>query len=175
MSTAGQHLRAIREQLGPTMRDVEAASVRIAARHSNEDFTVPLSRLSDIEAKGVLPNIHPALFSLGDLPPRYPRDDGLVRWRNACCRAEEKAKTGLRPRRWLLIARTSPKGITLLSFFARARLGGYPHGVSGASASGAARGSGARSGVARRARGAERRGELVGRRGAGVASHARPG
>ena len=38
------------------MRDVEAASGRIAARHGNEDFAISPSRLSDIETKGILPN-----------------------------------------------------------------------------------------------------------------------
>ena len=70
MFSAGQRLRALREQLGLTMRDVEAASERIAARHGKEDFAVSLSRLSDIEAKGVLPNI----FRLYSLSIIYCRD-----------------------------------------------------------------------------------------------------
>ncbi|MGH9670947.1 MAG: hypothetical protein ACRD3A_12655 [Terriglobales bacterium] len=48
----------MREQLGLTLRDVEIASDRIAARHRNENFAMPLSRLSDIETKGVLPSIY---------------------------------------------------------------------------------------------------------------------
>jgi len=67
---AGQRLRALREELGLTMRDVEAASERIAARHGNEDFAISLSRLSDIEAKGVLPNLY-RLYSLSVI---YRRD-----------------------------------------------------------------------------------------------------
>ncbi|MGH9650185.1 MAG: hypothetical protein ACRD3I_06910 [Terriglobales bacterium] len=58
MITAGQQLRSVREQLGLTLRDVEIASDRIAARHRNENFAMPLSRLSDIETKGVLPSIY---------------------------------------------------------------------------------------------------------------------
>ena len=61
--TAGQRLRALREQLGLTIRDVEAASVRIASKHSNEDFALSLSRLSDIETKGILPSLY-RLYSL---------------------------------------------------------------------------------------------------------------
>lgn len=56
MSNAGQKLRHLREQLGFTIRDVETASLRIAARHKNDDFGIPLSRLSDIETKGVTPS-----------------------------------------------------------------------------------------------------------------------
>jgi transcriptional regulator with XRE-family HTH domain len=59
----GQRLRALREDLGLTIRDVESASNRIAQRHGNEDFAVSLSRLSDIETKGILPNIY-RLYSL---------------------------------------------------------------------------------------------------------------
>lgn len=70
MSTAGQKLRHLREQLGFTIRDVEAASVRISERHQNEDFTIPLSRLSDIETKGVTPSI----FRLYSLSVIYRRD-----------------------------------------------------------------------------------------------------
>jgi hypothetical protein len=53
----GQHLRTFREQLGLTMRDVEMASAAIAAKHGNDDFSIPLSRLSDIETKGIVPSI----------------------------------------------------------------------------------------------------------------------
>lgn len=57
MINAGQQLRLWREQLGYTIRDVEAASQRIAARRTNDDFAIPLSRLSDIETKGVVPSV----------------------------------------------------------------------------------------------------------------------
>ncbi len=55
-SNPGQGLRTIREHLGLTMRDVEAASLRIAERHRNFDFAIPRSRLSDFEARGVMPS-----------------------------------------------------------------------------------------------------------------------
>ncbi len=58
MLTPGQHLRALREQLGLTMRDVEGATMAIAARHGNDDFGIALSRLSDIETKGIVPSIY---------------------------------------------------------------------------------------------------------------------
>lgn len=70
MLAAGQRLRALREELGLTIRDVEAASSRIAAKHSSEDFSVSLSRLSDIETKGIVPNVY-RLYSLSVI---YRRD-----------------------------------------------------------------------------------------------------
>ena len=54
---AGQRLRAAREKLGLTIRDVETASVRLAAKYKSEDYNIPLSRLSDIETKGIIPSI----------------------------------------------------------------------------------------------------------------------
>jgi transcriptional regulator with XRE-family HTH domain len=56
--SAGHRLRQIREQLGLTIRDVEAASTRLGAKYQNDDYSISLSRLSDIETKGVLPNIY---------------------------------------------------------------------------------------------------------------------
>src|SRR5579872_4221412 len=46
-----------RESLGLSLRDVELASIKIAARHHNDEFSLNLSRISEIETKGVLPNI----------------------------------------------------------------------------------------------------------------------
>lgn len=77
MLPAGQRLRALREQLGLTIRDVEGASARIAARHSNEDFAISPSRLSDIETKGILPNIY-RLYSLSVIYRRDIRE--LLAW-----------------------------------------------------------------------------------------------
>lgn len=54
---AGQQLRHRREELGLTLRDVETASSEIAARHANQEFFIPFSRLSEIETKGLLPSI----------------------------------------------------------------------------------------------------------------------
>lgn len=69
-NVAGQRLRALREQLGLTLRDVEAASLRIAARHKSDDFALTLSRLSDIETKHILPTI----YRLHSLAVIYRRD-----------------------------------------------------------------------------------------------------
>jgi transcriptional regulator with XRE-family HTH domain len=61
--TAGPALRMMREKLGLTMRDVETASEKLARKHGNEEYFVPISRLSDVETKGVTPSIY-RLYSL---------------------------------------------------------------------------------------------------------------
>ena len=63
MVSPGQQLRLFREQLGLTMRDVETASAALAAKHGNDDFSIPLSRLSDIETKGIVPSVY-RMYSL---------------------------------------------------------------------------------------------------------------
>jgi transcriptional regulator with XRE-family HTH domain len=75
--TPGQQLRTLREQLGLTMRDVEIASSRIAAKHGNDDFALALSRLSDIETKGIVPSIY-RLYSLAVIYRRDLRE--IVSW-----------------------------------------------------------------------------------------------
>jgi transcriptional regulator with XRE-family HTH domain len=70
MLPAGKSLRTLREKLGLTMRDIETSSARMAEKYQNEEFSVPPSRLSDIETKGVLPNI----FRLYTLSVIYRRD-----------------------------------------------------------------------------------------------------
>src|SRR2546430_17708392 len=70
MISAGQSLRQAREQLDLTLREVEAASARIAEKHENDEFTVSPSRLSDIETKGLVPSIY-RLYSLAVI---YRRD-----------------------------------------------------------------------------------------------------
>jgi transcriptional regulator with XRE-family HTH domain len=59
----GQQLRILREKLGLTIRDVEAASTRLATRHRNPEYAVSISRLSDIETKGIVPTIY-KIYSL---------------------------------------------------------------------------------------------------------------
>lgn len=67
---AGQRLRALRESLGLTMRDVENASNLIAERHTSDEFAIPPSRMSDFESKGVVPSV----FRLYSLASIYRRD-----------------------------------------------------------------------------------------------------
>ncbi len=77
MLSPGQRLRALREELGLTIRDVESASARIAVKHGNEDFALSLSRMSDIETKGIIPNIY-RLYSLAVIYRRDYRE--LLTW-----------------------------------------------------------------------------------------------
>ena len=77
MLPAGPNLRIVRENLGLTMRDVETASERLARSHGNEEYFVPISRLSDFETKGVVPSI----FRLYSMAVIYRRDFGeLLGW-----------------------------------------------------------------------------------------------
>jgi len=59
----GFNLRVLSEKLGLTMRDIETASTEIARRRNNEEYSIPISRLSDFETKGVIPSIY-RLYSL---------------------------------------------------------------------------------------------------------------
>jgi len=63
MDEAGQKLKRTRERLNLRFRDVEEASIQIANRHSNDEFIIALSRLSDIESKGTVPTIY-RMYSL---------------------------------------------------------------------------------------------------------------
>ena len=78
MITAGKSLRTLREKLGLTMRDVEHSSALIAERYHNEEFSIPPSRLSDIETKGILPSIY-RLYTLSVIYRRDLRE--LMTWR----------------------------------------------------------------------------------------------
>jgi transcriptional regulator with XRE-family HTH domain len=77
MALGGHSLRALREQLGLTMRDVESASMRIAQKHKNDEFAMPPSRLSDVETKGVTPSVY-RLYSLSIIYRRDFRE--LLSW-----------------------------------------------------------------------------------------------
>ena len=77
MDEGWENLRIVREKLGLTMRDVESASDRIARRRNNEEFFIPISRLSDFETKGVIPSIY-RLYTLAAI---YRRNFGeLFSW-----------------------------------------------------------------------------------------------
>jgi transcriptional regulator with XRE-family HTH domain len=60
---AGQRLRKARERLNLRFRDVEQASHLIAERRGNPEFSILISRLSDIENQGTIPTIY-RLYSL---------------------------------------------------------------------------------------------------------------
>ncbi len=97
MLLPGQQLRRVREQLGLTMRAVEVASARLAAKHNNLDFAIAPSRLFDIETKGVVPNIY-RLYSLAAIYRRTLNE--ILGWYgiNASELAAEAGLIGARPR-----------------------------------------------------------------------------
>jgi transcriptional regulator with XRE-family HTH domain len=63
MFPPGLRLRQTREALGLTYRDVEKASYQIAVNRGRPDFILHISRLADIENRGVVPSLH-KLYSL---------------------------------------------------------------------------------------------------------------
>ena len=54
----GAELRAIRQQLGWSLREVHAASVALAKKHRQPAFVIPPSRLHHIERKNNIPSVH---------------------------------------------------------------------------------------------------------------------
>jgi transcriptional regulator with XRE-family HTH domain len=77
-TNAGQRLRHRREELGLTLRDVEAASKDIALRHGNDsEFCLLISQLSHIEARQLVPSI----FKVYTLAVTYRLDfREILRW-----------------------------------------------------------------------------------------------
>ncbi len=63
MEDAGQKLKRARERLGLRYRDVEEYSQQIADRRKNSEYSIAISRLSDIENRGVVPTVF-KLYSL---------------------------------------------------------------------------------------------------------------
>jgi hypothetical protein len=63
MEEPGRKLKRERERLQLKYRDVEEASQRLATRHKNPEYYIALSRLSDIENRGIVPSIF-RLYSL---------------------------------------------------------------------------------------------------------------
>jgi len=66
MLPPGLRLRQAREALGLTYRDVEKASYQIAVNRGRPDFVLHISRLADIENRGVVPSLH-KLYSLATI------------------------------------------------------------------------------------------------------------
>jgi len=73
----GLRLRQVRERLGLTYRDVERASYELAARRGRTDFILHISRLADIENRGVVPALH-KLYTLAAIYRLNPLD--IFRW-----------------------------------------------------------------------------------------------
>ena len=53
MEDAGQKLKKRREELKLRYRDVEELSEKIASLHKNDEYLIAISRLADIENKGI--------------------------------------------------------------------------------------------------------------------------
>jgi hypothetical protein len=56
--TGGKRLRALRLELGLTLRTVEQASVSLSQKLGNSEFLLPASRLHEFETRDVVPSIH---------------------------------------------------------------------------------------------------------------------
>jgi transcriptional regulator with XRE-family HTH domain len=63
MEDAGQKLKKRREELKLRYRVVEELSEKIASLHKNDEYLIAISRLADIENRGVIPTIY-RLYSL---------------------------------------------------------------------------------------------------------------
>ena len=63
MEEAGRKLKQARERLNLRYRQVEEASLRLAAIRGSDEYVVQLSRLADIENKGTMPSLY-RLYSL---------------------------------------------------------------------------------------------------------------
>src|SRR5512145_1066198 len=77
MDEAGLRLKRTRERLGLRYRDVEEFSQQIADRRKNNEFVIAISRLADIENRGVVPSV----FKLYSLCAIYRLDLAeVLRW-----------------------------------------------------------------------------------------------
>jgi transcriptional regulator with XRE-family HTH domain len=63
MEDAGQKLRRVRERLNLRVRDVELATQKIADKYRNDEFTVLINRVSEIENRRLIPSLY-KLYSL---------------------------------------------------------------------------------------------------------------
>ena len=74
---AGLCLRQVRERLGLTYREVERASYELATRRGRPEFILHISRLAEIENRGVVPGLH-KLYTLAVIYHLNPND--ILRW-----------------------------------------------------------------------------------------------
>ena len=73
----GLRLRQSRERLGLTYRDVERASFELAVRRGRPELILHISRLADIENRGVVPGLH-KLYTLAVVYHLNPLE--IFRW-----------------------------------------------------------------------------------------------
>jgi transcriptional regulator with XRE-family HTH domain len=77
MHPPGLLLRQARERLGLTYREVERASYELAVRRGRSEFILHISRLADIENRGVVPSLH-KVYTLAVVYRLNPLD--ILRW-----------------------------------------------------------------------------------------------
>src|SRR2546428_13394696 len=77
MSRGGRKFRVRGKKFGWKRGKIKTASERIARKRQNEEYLVPISRLSDFETKGVIPSIY-RLYSLAIIYRRDFRE--LLTW-----------------------------------------------------------------------------------------------
>lgn len=73
----GLRLRQARERLGLTYRDVERASYELAARRGRPEYVLHISRLAEIENRGVVPGLH-KLYTLAAVYHLNPIE--ILKW-----------------------------------------------------------------------------------------------
>jgi transcriptional regulator with XRE-family HTH domain len=66
MQGGGRRLRALRERLGLTVRQVQERSEKLAEKYKQPNYFIDKARLSDIEVKAILPNIY-KIFALASI------------------------------------------------------------------------------------------------------------
>jgi transcriptional regulator with XRE-family HTH domain len=76
----GLRLRQARERLGLTYREVEKASYELAVRRGRSEFILHISRLAEIENRGVVPSLH-KLYTLATVYHLNPHD--IFQWYEA--------------------------------------------------------------------------------------------
>jgi transcriptional regulator with XRE-family HTH domain len=73
----GLLLRQARERLGLTYREVEKASYEVAVRRGRTEFILHISRLADIENRGMVPSLH-KVYTLAAVYHLNPVE--ILRW-----------------------------------------------------------------------------------------------
>lgn len=92
---AGGRLRDTRHKQGFTLQRVEQMAAQIATTLSNQEFAVPMSRLSHIETKGVVPSIY-RIHSLARIYRLSP--DTILQWYGINHEKLEEVELGGSPR-----------------------------------------------------------------------------
>jgi transcriptional regulator with XRE-family HTH domain len=108
MHPPGLRLRQTREALGLTYRDVERASYQIAVNRGRSDFILHISRLADIENRGVVPGIH-KLYSLAAILHLDPLE--ISAWYEAPLRQTPQEGASFPPPRTYLSAAPLPAAL----------------------------------------------------------------